>query len=454
VLREAARIVNLEEYEVLLTSSLREAQNHVDWALGLLRLEADAQALEDGLYDVNEAMRKAGEDVACADSPESKEGPEDTWPRFLHCAAWAGALRKARTIMLLLNERRQSECSSVDQKSVDDFASVVHELREQFDSSLRPAWELYARFLSWRRRLQHAREEWYQKQQGLQEVPTILKDLLAAAHETLCETFTALQAAKDEKDAEVSLSKLQQVISAVEAAADSEKEKLRVRQEASLRLKDEKAWAERTREEEAKAKACEEAAAQMKLERLDRRRVYLQESLRIEEAWEVLRAARAIGQVPAEPREKESGVEAEPDGGLCVTGVEGSKAVVVPPAPVQDRERWIMAKTDAEPPLNLAWQSALPNRVSKDFWDQCRQRRDEEKSGNKFATRYRLRGKAIDPTQRRVGTNQRRKNDPSSVLSHITDTKRRKRQSAEGEQRFQTSQMRSVVEVVGLSSDD
>ncbi len=420
VLREAARIVNLEEYEELLASSLRKAQGHVDCALGLLRLEAEAQVLEDGLHKVTQAMKKAGEDVAHAHSPDS----DGTWPRFLQCPAWAGALRKARTAMLLVNEKRQSENGNVDQASVDDFAKSVGELREHYEYALRPAWDLYVRFLSCQCRLQGAWEEWHAKQ-AQQEVPTALMDLLATAKGTLDGTFTGLLATEREENKETALARLEESVAAVESMADGEKEKLRLRQEARLRLIEEKALAKRTREGVAKAKAREEATTQLKLERLDRRRAHLHESLRVEQAWEALRAARAAGRIPAEPlldADEDSGSQDEGEDGLS-----GRGAVVVPPAPTQDRDRWPMARADAEPPLNLAWHDALPNQISKDFWVGCRQQKAEEEARivkHKTAVRYRLRGEAVDPTAR--------------------PHKRKKRRSAEGQQ----SRARSVVEVV------
>lgn len=115
---------------------------------------------------------------------------------------------------------------------------------------------------------------------------------------------------------------------------------------------------------------------QRQLERLERRRAHLEASLRREEARDRLEKMRAAGLLPfpeaeASPRGRKGKdeMEGEEEEGVAmsVMGVEGSKAVVIAPAPIEERERWSMVKMEAGPPLNLACADVLPNLVSADY---------------------------------------------------------------------------------------
>lgn len=417
VLREAHKIINLEEYFQRLQGSLKEAEKRVGSALRLLRLDRDARELEMSFKTLCASLKEAGEDAlpkrqesgeggGSIDAVEMGGGLDEALPRFLQCPSRATTYRKALAAALLLSERRRSEEVQKDeQERVEEFALVFRELHGHVRSLL-PSWELYSKLRVWQVRLKrlwqqsvhgpHGEEgRKKQKQKGEKKeeckegkhepVPAILNALEAAN--------VALQAAvaflvyvadegadedEEEKEnaVEAALFMLQQAVGDAEVATSKVEEKERMRREVLRRLAEEKALEERNRNEEMRAKAREETMGQRQLERLELRRAHLEASLRREEARDRLQEMRAAGLLPfpeaeSSPRGRKGKgeMEWEEEGvALSVMGMEGSKAVVIAPAPIEDRERWSMVPMEAGPPLNLTWADALPNLVSVDYW--------------------------------------------------------------------------------------
>jgi hypothetical protein len=441
VLREAHKIINLEEYFQRLQDSLKEAEKKVGSALRLLRLDRDARELEASFKSLCASMKEAGEDALpkrresgeegrSIDAVEMGCGLDEVLPRFLHCPSRATTYRKALAAALLLSERRRSEeVLKAEQERVEEFALVFRELQGHFRSLL-PSWELYSKLRMWqvhlkrlwqlsvhglrgeegRKKQKQKGEEKEEEKKGKPEpVPVILNALEAAK--------VALQAAVaflvnvadegadedfEEKDnaVEVALFMLQQAVGDAEVAISKVEEKERMRREVLRRLAEEKALEERNRDEEMRAKAREETMGQRQLERLERRRAHLEDSLRREEARDRLEEMRAAGLLPFQEAEssphgrkgKDEMEWEEECVALSVTGMEGSKAVVIAPAPIEDRERWRMVPLEAGPPLNIACADALPNLVSADYWLRKRQ---QEAVGVESARAGYLRSEAV-----------------------------------------------------------
>jgi len=483
VLREAHKIINLEEYFQRLQGSLKEAEKKVGNALRLLRLDGEAREVEASFKGLCASMQEAGED-ALPKWRESGKGLVDTvvvekdggldevLSRFLHRPSRATTYRKALAAALLLNERRRSEDEQKDaQERVEEFALVFRELEGHF-RSLQPAWELYSKLRLWQVRLKRlwqqavhgprvprgkegmkkkrVEEEGKEGKQG--PVPAVVKAMEAAK--------VALQAAvaflmnvsnegdDDEEDeeekenaVEASLFMLQQAVGDAEVAISKVKEKERMRREVLRRLAEEKALAERNRDEEMQAKAREKTMGRRQLERLERRRAHLEASLRREEARDRLEEMRAAGllsfsEAEVSPRGRKGKSKDEMEGeeeegvAMSVMGLEGSKAVVIAPAPIEERERWSMVKMEARPPLNLACADVLPNLVSADYWTRKRQ---QQAVGVESAKAGYLRSEVVvigaDGVVVAAATGKRRQSDPLKIRSPRSSSKKSSRKS-------------------------
>lgn len=418
VLREAHKIINLEEYFQRLQASLKEAENKVSSTLHLLRMDGEAREVEESFKALCNSMKEAGEDalakrgesgeVSMDDAVKMDSGLDAILPRFLHHASRATTYRKALAAALLLNERRQSE--NMQQKNekeqVEEFCLVCRELQGHVRSLL-PAWDLYSKLRLWQVRLkrlwQHSvhwlggerrtmKKQKKRKRDGDKEregegqepVPAVV-NAFGAAKLALQAAVALLQKMNDESEDDkdnddeenvvaMAVFTLQKAVGDAEVAISKYKEKERMRREVRRRLEEEKALEERNRDQVMRAKAREEILGKRQLERLERRRVHLEASLKREEARDRLKEIRAAGFLPF--LEAEAEVKGKEDEGisLSVMGVEGSKAVVIAPSPIEERERWGMVPMQAEPSLNLTLTHFLPNLVSADYWVREKQR--------------------------------------------------------------------------------
>lgn len=418
VLREAHKIINLEEYFQRLQGSLKEAEKKVSSTLRLLRMDGEAREVEESFKALCTSMKEAGED-ALPRRRESEEGLVDVvveidsgldeiLPRFLHHASRATTYRKALAAALLLNERRRSEGvqQKDEQEQVEEFALVCRELQGHVRSLL-PAWDLYSKLRLWQVRLKRLwqqsvhwprgerrtekkqkkrkGEEDGEREKGKQGLVPAIVNAFGAAKLAFQAAVALLEKVADEcvddKDdeekenaVEMALFVLQQAVGDAEVTISKLKEKERMRREVRRRLEEEKALAERNRDEEMQVKAREEILGRYQLERLERRKVHLEASLKREEARDRLKEIRAAGFLPFPEAEAEMKGKEDEGISLSVMGVEGSKAVVIAPAPIEESERWSMVPMQAGPPLNLTLADSLPNLVSADYWMRERQR--------------------------------------------------------------------------------
>ncbi len=389
VLREAARIVNAQDYAEALEESLATAERQAGLATRALQLQAQTNAGQTGLAALVTEMRALGEERAPSASASSAAAVGATAPAeddlkdvcflrpFLVSEEMQRSLRAAQAAMRALGERRQRGQAQgqgqgqEQEEPVEAFAEAAKELDTHYMSTLRPAWDRHSPILPWQRRLQGALRD-----HGalLLETPVLTEALRTARK--------ALQRAVEERMAAASeafhalLCELQAAVEGVERAVVEEKRRRREAEAAQRR--EAEAAARRTREEEAAARerARQEARALARLELLKRRRAFLKEGLRLERAREALKEARAAGALSGvgegAEAEKEEEEEEEVAGAaeeeVVATSLKGSQVVVVQSRPIADTERWPMAMAEARLPLNLMCQ-CRQNDVSQDFWE-------------------------------------------------------------------------------------
>lgn len=183
---------------------------------------------------------------------------------------------------------------------------------------------------------------------------------------------------------------LQQKIEEVTMVLEKEEEKVRIQEEALRRLHDERALEERLRKEALVVKDREHAFAQRRLEELERRRVFLEATLRIAHARNRFKEAQQA-MTGRKENEEEQSTDSTQNGTALLssaTGHSGSKAILILSSPIAENERWAMAHADTAPPLNL--QCTCPsNQVSAEFWIERKRKRQEveeeerEKEGEK-----------------------------------------------------------------------
>lgn len=444
VLREAHKIVNLEEYFQRLQLSLKDAEKKVGSTLRLLRVDGNAREVEAAFKELCESMKKAGEDALpkrrdsrLADEVVTGE-LDEILPPFLQFPSRAAAYRKALSAALLLIERRRSEDGQRDEQvCVDEFALTFEEL-DGHVRRLCPAWDLFVKLRMWETRLRRLEGG----KEGKEPKPAVahsLETAKVALQAAVAHLMDEVNEGYDETESEVEavLGRLQQAVGDAEVAISKEKEKQRMRSEVIRRLAEERALGERNRDEEMRAKAREEAMGLLHLERLERRRRHLEASLRMEEARERLEELRAAGLLspPVASACGSNDKEDVEDGvAMSVMGVDGSKAVVIAPTPIQDWERWSVSKVHAGPPLNLAWPDFLPNLVAADYWT----RKGQQPAGGGGEAGY-LRSEVVVIGSGAIVSGKRRHSDPlqspgagTSLTHKGSHTKSHKRGSKGG----------------------
>lgn len=405
VLREAQKIINLEEYGQLLQSSLEQAKEMVTRTLRLLALQLEFQGAERGLAELQDSVKMAEEAMRKSAKRRGNGGGSTVshllLPRFFKLPSMRRGLREAKKTCRRFQEMQGSkDNTSTDEARLQKVAAAVQMLKDVYENALSPAWTLYGgQLLPLQTSLQNLR---HRKQRLLEKLPgqtlppvaSALEEKFVAAKSAMKTVSEKLLDGKEEGKgnektthtqklqqlpiAALEVASLQQNIEEVNKILEKEEEKVRIQGEALRRLHDERALEERLRKEAMMAKDREGAFAQRRLEDLERRRAFLEATLGIAHARNRFKEAQQAMMGRKVEKEKQSDDSIQSDTVLLssTTGHAGSKAILILPSPVAKNERWDMANADTAPPLKLQW-TCPSNQVSAEFWIERKRKRQE-----------------------------------------------------------------------------
>lgn len=389
VLKEAHKIINLEEYFQRLQVSLQNVDAMMIEAFQLLQLDEDARVLEAGMTGLCGDLEKSGEDAVydgtkfgnnC--SAGSRMGLVRVLPRFLDCPAPKAAYQQALSAASLLNTLRQSKDFDAGNERVESFRVASRQLADNYRKLLRPAWEFYVNLrkfeLNFIRLWSSANLKQKEECSGVNvELPAALAHARAATKEAMHAACAKLQSFTEtsetaQEELEDLLLRLKQTEREAGRAICDQREKERMQKELRLRLAEEKILKKRIREREVRVKAQREESNMINLERLERRRIFLETSLRIETSRERLGHLRKSSVLACRKRPhrllSEKNNLDTTQGCIAALGLKGSRAVVVAAGgTIEENERWKMADGADCPPRQFEFPGHPLNLVSAEF---------------------------------------------------------------------------------------